>query len=119
MGVKLNSPRSPRLFRDLADLPSKVLSQKRRRSAEDGLRALARFAYDLALQMRQCRTRYDWAQAAKVDSFDEVDFDRIEEYNTRAEDISGSAPRVLFGPLYKHVDGRQRVLLRKGVILFD
>ncbi|KAG7006536.1 hypothetical protein G7Y79_00014g037110 [Physcia stellaris] len=118
IGKKLNSPRSVGLTRDLTGLPDKILSHKRQR-AKEGLRTLARFAYDLALQMRQCRTRYEWAQTAKVDSFDEADFDRIEDYNTEAEERAGSASRVLFGPLYKHVDGRQRVLLRKGVVLFN
>ena len=69
--------------------------------------------------MRQCRTRYEWAQTASAESFADADFDRIEGYNTRADANTESSSRILFGPLYKHVDSGQRVLLRKGVILFS
>ena len=59
----------------------------------------------------------EWGQASSPDSFDPEDVDRIEPYNPR-EGPKGRAARVMFGPLYKRVDG-VLVLLRSGTVLYN
>ena len=60
---------------------------------------------------------YEWGQMAPPDSFNEADVDRIEPYNPK-EGPAGRPARVLFGPLYKRVDG-MLVLLRNGTVLYN
>lgn len=67
--------------------------------------------------MRRCVAEYEWGQAALPDSFGQEDVDRIESYNPR-EGLKGRAARILFGPLYKRVDG-VLVLLRSGKVLYN
>ena len=99
-------------------LPERVLHPDHRHNAKKSLQAIANFAYDLALEIRRCRARYEWAQTAPPASFNELDIDRIEGYNTRVEGNAGSPSKVLFGPVYKRVDN-ENVLLKKGVVLFN
>jgi hypothetical protein len=98
-------------------MAKRVLHSEDYANARDGLRALCKLAFDLALSMRRCSAEYEWAQAASPDSFKEEDVDRIEPYNPK-EGPPGRPARVLFGPLSKRVDGTL-VLLRKGTVLYN
>ena len=53
---------------------------------------------------------------ASPGSFREEDVDRIEPYNPSGGS-KGRPARILFGPLYKRVDGAL-VLLLKGTVLY-
>ena len=84
--------------------------------AKSALLELCKFASDLALSLRRCRVKYEWLQEAS--SLCQDDFERIENYNVGGQGPRNEMAEILFGPVYKHVEGVM-VKLQDGIMLCD
>lgn len=86
--------------------------------AKEALDELFQSAHDLALAIRSCKAEFEWKQAVPPASLNEPAVTRIDGYsNTWETGPKGEPVDILFGPVYKRVDGRL-VLLRIGTVLF-
>jgi len=72
-------------------------------------------AFELALSLRGCKARYKWSQGVPA-SHPASDIELIGPFNVSNNVAELKPVRVLFGPVYKVVDG-DSILLRKGDVL--
>jgi len=83
---------------------------------DPAVQALCNLAYDLVISLRACKPEYQWQQL-RLSTLREQDVEWIEDYNIPSGASARWVPaKMLFGPLYKIVDGEE-VLLRKGTVL--
>ena len=90
-------------------------------AAETAISAFCQSAFDLALAVRACRPEYLWRQRIKPTRIDKPDVEFIDKYNSPSNYRFNRSPepnpvKVLFGPVYKAVDGN-KILLRPGTEL--
>ena len=84
--------------------------------ARNAIHGVCKLAFELALALRTCKAEYAWHQAVLPPFFDETDVERIDGYNVDPRGTTGRLAKVLFGPVYKQVDGKP-VLLVNGTVL--
>jgi hypothetical protein len=82
----------------------------------DDLDSACQKAFDLALKLRSCKARFEWRQDAGPTSIPPGDVEAIGTLNIHNASSQPRAVRVLFGPVYKIVEGGS-ILLRKGEVL--
>lgn len=108
---------APRLADELRQIASKFHEHHTAEEAMADVEMLLRRATDLALVLRSCRTRYAWWQNVDGANVDADAAGRIHSYGAGLDLRAGAEARcVLFGPVYKEVDGKA-VILRKGKVL--
>lgn len=77
--------------------------------------ALCDFAFNLAISIRMCRPEFLWDQSAPPSTFTDALVEWIDGFDSNNFQ-PGEPAKVLFGPVYKIVDG-ERVTLRTGEVL--
>lgn len=75
-------------------------------------------ATDIALALRSCSAAYCWQQLVVPTKVGGQATERIRGFGTGLSDNGGGPVEILFGPVYKQVDG-QDVLLREGKVLWE
>lgn len=75
-------------------------------------------ATDIALALRSCSAAYCWQQLVVPTKVDGQATEQIRGFGTGSSDNGGGPVEILFGPVYKQVDG-QDVLLREGKVLWE
>ena len=74
-------------------------------------------AFNLALMLRESTSKFEWAQSEEPGSIPPNDMELIGPYNSKTSTARElKLVRVMFGPLWKIVDG-ERITLRKGEVL--
>lgn len=86
-------------------------------NAKNAIDALCTFAFDLALSLRTCKAEYAWHQTIPPLPFNGTDFEKIPGYDVGTKGPIGRPTKILFGPVYKQVDGKL-VLLVEGMVLY-
>ena len=120
--MKGNNRRNPgwEIIRELRDKLKDVHKQVSHLTdwpgAEKAISALMDSAYDLAVALRSCRVEYEWHQTVPPTSLEPTDVERIDEYDVRSRP-TGKPVKILFGPVYKRVDGKPEVL-QQGIVLY-
>lgn len=84
--------------------------------AKDEIEDLCLKGFQLALKLRACTARYEWSQGAGPASLPFSDVELIGPFNAHNNAPQLRPVRVLFGTIYKVVDG-DRIVLRKGDVL--
>ncbi len=105
------------MYEKLKDVYKRVSNGGDWYKAKDAIVELYRSAYELALALRSCRAEFTWDQAVPLNSLNTDDVVRIPNYNIGPGKSTGQPKKILFGPVYKHVDGNQ-VLLKGGTVLY-
>ena len=77
---------------------------------------LCQKAFELALLLRSTNSVFEWGQTVAPSEVPLTDTELIGPYNMKAGGSQAKPVRVMFGPVWKVVDG-ERILLRKGEIL--
>ena len=117
-------PRTPKIPRGLLELLEGLKKVHKTGShgkdwpsAKKAVDALFESVFGLALSLRRCKEEYEWSQTVSPASLHETDIERIDDYNLGAKGPTGRPVKILFGPVYKRVDGMP-VILRHGRVLF-
>lgn len=105
------------LLKQLKQVHNQVSSHAAWSSAKDALDELFQSAHDLALAIRSCKAEFEWKQTVPPALLDEPDITHIDGYNVRDGGPTGRPVKIMFGPVYKRVDGKL-VILRNGTVLF-
>ncbi len=88
----------------------------RRIAAKEDMEDLCHKAFELALTLRESTSTMLWGQGEAPSSVPLSDTELIGPYNMRSGGGHLKPVRVLFGPVWKVVDG-ERMLIKKGEIL--
>ena len=73
-------------------------------------------ALELALTLREGKAVFEWGQGEPPSNIPLSDTDIINNFNMKSKTGQSKPVRVLFGPVWKIVDG-ERILERKGELL--
>lgn len=73
---------------------------------------------DIALALRSCSASYCWQQLVVPAKLNRQATEQIHGFGTGLSNTGGGPVEILFGPVYKQVEGED-VLLRKGKVLWD
>ena len=73
-------------------------------------------AFDLALSLRGCKARYEWRHGLAPSLVPRSDMELIGPFNVHSPSAPLRPVRVLFGPVYKVVEG-DSIVLHKGEVL--
>lgn len=101
---------------DLAEELEKMFFVTDTDAAESDITQLCTSAFDLGLRLRGNRGVYEWRQAAKPESLPPVDMELTGPWAASDDRAPLRPTRVMFGPLYKIVEG-EVILLRHGDVL--
>ncbi|KAL9114874.1 MAG: hypothetical protein Q9227_001117 [Pyrenula ochraceoflavens] len=73
-------------------------------------------AFELSLTLRESKSKFEWGQGEAPSAIDPTQVEPIGPYNMKSNFEQARPVRVMFGPVWKIVDG-DPILLKKGEVL--